>query len=70
MVTLAKKRYWEQSESRTASNWGLRAIGKRIDRYIQLSQQRRALLEMDDHQLNDIGISRVEAVKIARSIRF
>lgn len=73
MATIMEKQHWGQDELRTGTNWGkglLRSIGKKIERYIQLSQQRRALLEMDAHQLNDIGINRVEAVELARSSRF
>ncbi len=65
MAILMEKQHWTP----TSNNWGkkfLQGLGQRIERYIQLSQQRRALLEMDAHQLNDIGINRVEAVQLAR----
>lgn len=44
----------------------LLSIGKRMKRYSQLTEQRRQLLEMDAHQLKDIGISRAEAVRAAK----
>ncbi|MCD6582331.1 MAG: DUF1127 domain-containing protein [Desulfuromusa sp.] len=44
----------------------LLSIGKRMKRYSQLTEQRRRLLELDDYQLKDIGISRAEAVQAAR----
>ena len=44
----------------------LLSIGKRMKRYSQLTEQRQQLLEMDAHQLKDIGISRAEAVRAAR----
>lgn len=65
MTILMEKHYCEPA----ANSWGrglLQGIGKRIENYVQLSQQRRALLEMDAHQLNDIGINRVKAVQLAR----
>ena len=66
MTTLMVKNHWIP----TSNNWGknfLQAINELIERYVQSSQQRRALLEMDTHQLNDIGISRFEAIQMARS---
>ena len=69
MTILMEKNYCEPA----ANSWGrcfLQGIGRRIENYVQLSQQRRALLEMDAHQLNDIGINRLEAVQMARSSWF
>ena len=44
----------------------LRNLGQRIERFSQLAEQRRLLLEMDDHLLRDIGINRAEAIQMAK----
>jgi len=66
MTTLMVKNHWIPISNNWWKNF-LQDLGKRIERYDQLSQQRRALLEMDAHQLNDIGINRFEAIQMARS---
>jgi uncharacterized protein YjiS (DUF1127 family) len=44
----------------------LQNLGRRIERFSQMADQRRQLLEMDDHLLRDIGINRAEAIRMAR----
>lgn len=44
----------------------LQNLGRRIERFSELADQRRQLLEMDDHLLRDIGINRAEARRMAR----
>lgn len=60
--------HWGHSSYNFLQHFGifLLGIGKRIKHYSQLTEQRQALLEMDAHQLRDIGISRAEAVRAAR----
>lgn len=48
----------------------LQRLGRQIERYSQLAQQRRQLLDMDDRLLKDIGLSRAEAERIAGHRRF
>jgi uncharacterized protein YjiS (DUF1127 family) len=43
----------------------LQRLGKRIERWEQLSQQRHQLQEMDDRLLKDIGISRADVGQIS-----
>ena len=38
-----------------------RPIGTRLRNLLNLARQRRALAKLDDHALNDIGITRTEA---------
>ena len=71
MATLMRQshhQHWEHSSYNSLQRFGnfLLSISKRMKRYSQLTEQRRQLLEMDDHQLKDIGISRAEAVRAAR----
>lgn len=71
MATLMRQshpQHWGHSSYNFLQHLGnfLLSIGKRMKRYSQLAEQRRQLLEMDDHQLKDIGISRTEAVRAAR----
>ena len=60
--------HWRHSSHNFLQHFGtfLLSIGKRMKRYSQLTEQRRQLLEMDAHQLKDIGISRAEAVRAAK----
>jgi uncharacterized protein YjiS (DUF1127 family) len=44
----------------------LQNLGRWMERLSQLADQRQQLLEMDDHMLKDIGISRAEARQIAK----
>jgi len=39
----------------------LQNLGHRIERFSLLADQRQQLLEMDDHMLKDIGLSRADA---------
>ncbi|WP_234270267.1 DUF1127 domain-containing protein [Billgrantia ethanolica] len=39
---------------------------RRMDRLVQLRHQRSQLLELSDHQLRDIGLTRHEAAREAR----
>ena len=71
MATLMRQshhQHWGHSSYNFLQHFGnfLRSIGKRMERHSQLTQQRQQLLEMDDHLLKDIGISRAEAVQAAR----
>ncbi len=43
----------------------LQWLGKKLERWDQLSEQRRQLREMDDRLLKDIGLSRADAERIA-----
>jgi len=44
----------------------LQNLGRWMERLSQLADQRKQLLEMDDHMLKDIGINRTEAIQIAK----
>ena len=59
---------WGYSSHGFWQNFGrvLQNVGKRIERFSQLADQRRQLLELDDHLLKDIGINRAEAIRMAR----
>ncbi len=37
----------------------------RIEEYVALRKSRRALLELDDHLLHDVGLSRADAERLA-----
>jgi uncharacterized protein YjiS (DUF1127 family) len=69
MAILMEKNLWIPILNNFGKSF-LQSLGRRGVRYFQLAQQRRALLELDAHQLNDIGINRVEAVQLARSSWF
>lgn len=43
----------------------LQWLGKKIERWGQLSQQRQQLQEMDDRMLKDIGLSRADVGRIS-----
>lgn len=43
----------------------LQRLGKKIERWDQLSQQRQQLQEMDDRMLKDIGLSRADVGRIS-----
>ena len=49
-----------RQSARRRSDWVLGVTGL-IEGWIERYRQRRALLELSDHMLKDIGISRVEA---------
>lgn len=71
MATLMRQshhQHWIHSSYNFLQHLGnfLLSIGKRMKRYSQLTEQRRQLLEMDAHQLKDIGISRTEAIRMAK----
>lgn len=73
MATLMRQshhQHWGHSSYSFLRHFGnfLLSIGKRMERYSQLTKQRQQLLEMDAHQLKDIGISRADAVRVARGL--
>jgi len=43
----------------------LHRLGKQIEHNSQLARQRQHLLEMDEHMLKDIGLSRADACRLA-----
>jgi len=45
-------------------------IALRYDRWAMIKTQQRQLITMDDRMLNDIGLSRADAVRIASGPRF
>ena len=42
----------------------LQRLGKKLERWDQLSRQRQQLREMDDHMLKDIGLSRADVRRL------
>ncbi|MCE9680906.1 DUF1127 domain-containing protein [Halomonas alkalisoli] len=44
----------------------LRRWARRMDRLVQLRRERNQLLELNDHQLRDIGLTRHEAARESR----
>ena len=63
-----QQRHWGSSTHGFWQIFGrtLQNLGQRIERFSQLAEQRRQLLEMDDHLLRDIGINRAEAIQMAK----
>ena len=75
MATLIGKsqhQHWGHSSYNFVQHFGrlLQRFGKQLERYFQLAQQRRQLLEMDDHMLKDIGINRVDLRRLTELRRF
>ena len=68
VIRQSHHQHWGHSSYNFLQRFGnfLLSIGKRMKRYSQLTEQRQQLLEMDAHQLKDIGITRAEAVRAAR----
>ncbi len=44
----------------------IKKIFQRYEKWVQMKHQHRQLLEMDDHLLKDIGLSRCDAVRITQ----
>ena len=55
-------KFWQTFKQALQSLW------QRKNHLSQLAAQRQALLEMDEHILKDIGISRSEAVRMAKEL--
>ncbi len=53
------------SDLRTGAVERLTTLVSSIESYIQYRRDRRALLELDNHLLKDIGLSRADAERIA-----
>lgn len=45
-------------------------ISRRYARWVKIKEQQRQLMAMDDRMLNDIGLSRADAVRITSTPRF
>ncbi len=63
LIEQYQQQHWEHSAHGFWQNFGqlLQNLGRKIERFSQLADQRQELLEMDDHILKDIGLSRVDA---------
>ena len=62
IMNQSQQQYWAVPTNSLWQKIGcvLQAIGGRIIRFSQLAEQRRQLLNMDSHQLKDIGINRAD----------
>ena len=64
--TCTCRRHVDLSSPKDALIWSVRRVTLSVHSWMERSQQRQALSELDDHQLKDIGLSRTAAMTEAR----